>query len=195
MDCIGGIALIPGTTPNDLQQAIKNDKVADKISYFIPKTGDGVFIPAGTVHTLGDGVVIFEVQQNSDVTFRLYDWGHVDANTGKPRALQVDEALACINFEQAAKGPVEPVVENVTSVLRERLFLCEQFVLWRLSGVSPFIVGSPEMPHALVCIAGSGRIEFDGSAYGMGKGDVFLLPASVGECLFRTKDYVCLKEK
>jgi mannose-6-phosphate isomerase len=186
--------LIPGTTPNDLQQAIKNDKVADKISYFIPKTGDGVFIPAGTVHTLGDGVVIFEVQQNSDVTFRLYDWGHVDANTGKPRALQVDEALACINFEQAAKGPVEPVVENVTSVLRERLFLCEQFVLWRLSGVSPFIVGSPEMPHALVCIAGSGRIEFDGSAYGMGKGDVFLLPASVGECLFRTKDYVCLLE-
>jgi mannose-6-phosphate isomerase len=45
------------------------------------RPGDAVFIPAGTVHTLGSGVVVFEVQQNSDVTFRLYDWGHVDAKT------------------------------------------------------------------------------------------------------------------
>ena len=186
--------LVPGTTSKDLQQAIKSDKVADKISYFTPKAGDGVFIPAGTVHTLGGGVVVFEVQQNSDVTFRLYDWGHVDANTGQPRALQVDEALACINFAQAAKGPVEPVVEDVTSVLRERLFRCDYFELWRLSGVSPFSVGSPETPHALVCIAGSGQIESGGSAYGMEKGDVFLLPAVIGECLFRTKGRVSLLE-
>ena len=62
------------------------------------KPGDGVFIPAGTVHSLGGDVVVFEVQENSDVTFRLYDWDHVDAKTGKPRALQVDQALACIDF-------------------------------------------------------------------------------------------------
>ena len=186
--------LIPGTSAEDLQQAIRNDKVADKISHFIPKPGDGIFIPAGTVHTLGGGVVVFEVQQNSDVTFRLYDWGHVDAKTGKPRDLQVQEALACINYAQAAAGPVEPVVEDVKSVLRERLFLCEHFVLWRLSGMSPFIVGSPGMPHVLVCIAGEGQIEYDGSAYHVGKGDVFLLPAAIGECLFRTKGRISLLE-
>ena len=65
-----------------------------------PKAGDAVFIPAGTVHTLGDDVVVFEVQQNSDVTFRLYDWGHVDAKTGQPRPLQVDQALASIDFAE-----------------------------------------------------------------------------------------------
>ncbi len=73
----------------DLCRALSNGEgVPDDLAYFTPKPGDGVFLPAGTVHTLGDGVVVFEVQQNSDVTFRLYDWGHVDPNTGQPRALR-----------------------------------------------------------------------------------------------------------
>jgi mannose-6-phosphate isomerase len=74
----------------------------------VPKPGDAVFIPAGTVHTLGGGVVVFEVQQNSDVTFRLYDWGHVDAKTGQPRPLQVDQAFACIDFANATAAWSRP---------------------------------------------------------------------------------------
>ena len=50
--------------------------------------------------------MVFEIQQNSDVTFRLYDWNHVDAKTGKPRELQVDKAIACIDFAQGEVGPV-----------------------------------------------------------------------------------------
>lgn len=108
----------------------------------LPKAGDGVFIPAGTVHSLGGDVVVFEIQQNSDVTFRLYDWGHVDAKTGQPRELEVDQALACIDFVDGAAGPVTPVVEAETLVERERLFQCEPFQLWRLRGQSPFTVGT-----------------------------------------------------
>ena len=78
-----------GTTRDDLRQALANGTVADHLAGFTPKAGDAVFIQAGTVHSLGD-VVVFEVQQNSDVTFRLYDWDHVDARTGQPRPLQVD---------------------------------------------------------------------------------------------------------
>jgi mannose-6-phosphate isomerase class I len=81
---------------------------------------------------LGGGVVVFEVQENSDVTFRLYDWNHVDAKTGKPRALQVDRALACIDFGECAGGLVVPVVEATEPVERERLFRCEHFRLSRL---------------------------------------------------------------
>jgi mannose-6-phosphate isomerase len=92
--------LKPGTTEAGLRQAITNGGVADHLACFTPKPGDAVFIPAGTVHSLGGDVVVFEVQQNSDVTFRLYDWDHVDAKTGKPRALQVDQALACIDFAE-----------------------------------------------------------------------------------------------
>jgi hypothetical protein len=78
-----------------------------------------------------------------------------------------------------------PVVEEVKPVLRERLFLCEHFGLWRLGGESPFTVGAAETPRVLVCIAGDGQLEHDGATYAVGKGDVLLLPAVVGACLCR----------
>ncbi len=186
--------LKPGTTADDLRRGLTNGAVADHLVCFTPKPGDGVFLPAGTVHALGGDVVVFEVQQNSDVTFRLYDWDHVDAKTGQPRALQVDQALACIDFAQGAVGPVVPVVEEAQPVLRERLFLCEHFGLWRLRGESPFIVGAAGTPRVLVCIAGDGRLEHDGANYAVGKGDVLLLPAVVGACAFRPHSAVSLLE-
>jgi mannose-6-phosphate isomerase len=167
--------------------------VADHLTCFTPKPGDGVFVPAGTLHSLGD-VVVFEVQENSDVTFRLYDWGHVDARTGQPRALQVDQAFACINFAESEAGFVEPVVEATTPVRRERLFDCEHFRLWRLSGQSPFTVGAAGVPRVLVCIAGDGQLEHDGASYAIGRGDVLLLPAAVGACLCRPPGDVNLLE-
>ena len=163
--------LKPGTTAENLRQALGNGTVADQLACFTPKPGDGVFLPAGTVHTLGGGVVVFEVQQNSDVTFRLYDWGHVDAKTGQPRALQVDQALACIDFAERAAGPVMPVVESDDARERERLFQCGHFGLWRLRGQSPFTVGAAGVPRVLVCIEGAGQIEHDGATYAVGKGE------------------------
>ena len=110
-----------------LKRALTDGTVADRLASFTPKPGDGVFIPAGTVHSLGGGVVVFEVQQNSDVTFRLHDWNRVDTKTGKPRPLQVEQAIACIDFEQACGGPVVPVMEGETPVLREQLFFVSIF--------------------------------------------------------------------
>ena len=131
--------------------------MADRLACFHPKPGDAVFLPAGTVHSLGGDVVVFEVQQNSDVTFRLYDWNHVDPKTGKPRALQVDQALACIDFCQCAGGLVAPVVETTTPVHRERLFHCDHFWLSRVRGESPFTVGAAGVPRVLVCIEARGN--------------------------------------
>ena len=177
--------LKPGTTLDILRCALSHGTAAEHIACFTPKPGDGVFIPAGTVHSLGGDVVVFEVQRNSDVTFRLYDWGHVDAKTGKPRELEVDQALACIDFTECAGGLVAPVVEATTPVERERLFQCEHFRLWRLRGQSPFTVGATGVPRVLVCIEGEGQVEHDGATYAVGKGDVVVLPAVVGACAFR----------
>jgi len=185
--------LKPGTTSENLGEAITNGTVTDHLACFIPKRGDGVFIPAGTVHSLGD-VVVFEVQENSDVTFRLYDWNHVDAKTGQPRTLQVDQAMACIDFAQRAVGPVVPVVEEKSPVLRERLFQCEHFGLWRLSGESPFTLGVSGMARVLVCLAGDGQLEHDGSNYVVGRGDVMLLPAVVGACRCRPSGAIIMLE-
>ena len=186
--------LKPGTTAANLRQALTNGSVADELAWFTPQPGDGVFLPAGTVHSLGGDVVVFEVQQNSDVTFRLYDWGHVDAKTGQPRALQVDQALACIDFVEGAVGRVLPVVEATIPVERERLFQCEHFWLWRRRGRSAFTVGTSDVPCVLVCIEGMGQIEHGGTTYAVGTGDVFLLPAAIGTCTFRPHSAVTLLE-
>jgi mannose-6-phosphate isomerase len=181
------------TTADNLRKALAKDAVADHLASFVPTPGDGILIQAGTVHSLRD-VVVFEVQQNSDVTFRLYDWDHIDAQTGQRRALQVEQAMACIDFAQGAVGPVLPVVEETKPVVRERLFLCEHFGLWRICGDSPFVVGAAGTPRVVVCIVGDGQLEHDGNNYGLAKGDVTLLPAAVGACLCRPRATMSLLE-
>ena len=185
--------LKPGTTLDDLRRAVANGEGADNVASFVPKAGDAVFIPAGTVHSLG-GVVVFEIQENSDVTFRLDDWGHVDPKTGRPRALQVDQALSAIDMAQGAGGPVSPAVEETTPIERERLFDCEHFRLWRLRGRAPFPIGVAEAPRVLVCVEGKGHLEHGGESYSVRRGDVWLLPAVVGVCAFRPSGIVGLLE-
>jgi mannose-6-phosphate isomerase len=182
-----------GTTAASLRLALKNKTVVDLLAGFTPKPGDAIFCRAGTVHALGD-VVVFEIQQNSDVTFRLHDWDHVDPKTGKPRALDVDKAIACIDFAKGPVGAVAPVVETTAPVERERLFDCEHFLLWRLRGESPFTVGAVDVPRVLVCIGGAGEVEHNGASYAMQKGDVVLLPAVIGVCSFRPRTAVNLLE-
>ena len=172
------------TTPGSLSESLKEGTIAERLVSISPKSGDAVFIPAGTVHTLGNDVVVFEVQQNSDVTYRLYDWGHIDSVTKELRPLQVDQALACIDFGSRNSGLVTPRVETTGPVERERLFDCAAFLLWRVRGQAQFTVGAIAEPHVLVGIEGSGRIMHDGTPYAVGKGDVWLLPAEVGVCAF-----------
>jgi mannose-6-phosphate isomerase len=186
--------LKPGATEAVLRQAVANGDLADRLACYTPKPGDAFFLPAGTVHSLGGDIVVFEVQQNSDVTFRLYDWNHLDAKTGKPRALQVDQALACIDFGESAGGPAAPVTEQTTPVLRERLFHCEKFCLSRLRSETPFSVGAPGVPGVLVCIEGAGEVEHAGATYSIAKGDVYLLPAAIGECTFQLRGAVTVLE-
>jgi len=186
--------LKPDTTEADLQRALTNGTVADHLACLTPKPGDAIFLRAGTVHSLGGDLVVFEIQQNSDVTFRLYDWDHIDPKTGKPRALQVDKAMACIDFAEGPVSRVMPDVETTTPVEHERLFHCEHFWLWRLRGQSPFTVGKADLPRVLVCIEGEGQVEHGDATFAVGKGDVFLLPAAIGTCVFRPRVAVNLLE-
>jgi len=95
-----------GVDQRGLRDAVAAGRAEEVLHSFEPRIGDGVFLPAGVVHALGAGVVIFEVQQSSDVTYRLYDWNRVDVTTGRPRELHLEQALACTDF---GRGPVEPV--------------------------------------------------------------------------------------
>jgi mannose-6-phosphate isomerase len=185
--------LKPDTTRDDIERAL-TARMADSIlPSFTPTVGDAVFIRAGTVHSLS-GVVVFEVQENSDVTFRLYDWDRIDPKTGKPRPLQVEQALACIDYGQGAVGLVSPVVEATQPVYRERLFDCPQFRVWRHRGAVPFSVGIAGEPRVLVGIDGAGQLVHEGYGYAFGRGDVMLLPAVIGVCSCQPSSTLTLLE-
>jgi mannose-6-phosphate isomerase len=185
--------LKPGVTAPRLRAAIADGTVADELAEFAPLPGDAVLIPAGTVHSLAD-VVVFEIQQNSDVTFRIYDWNHIDPRTLQRRPLQVEKAMACIDFEQIALMPLTPRTLERRPVLREKLIDCEQFAATRISGREPFVVGRADTPRVLVCLAGKGHLEYAGRTYTFSRGQVLLSPAVVGECLCRPHGAVCILE-
>jgi mannose-6-phosphate isomerase len=186
--------LRPGSTPANLRTALSNDTLAEHMVRISPKVGDAVFTPAGTVHSLGGDVLVFEIQENSDVTFRLYDWGHIDPKIGQPRPLQVEEAMASICYGKSAAGLVTPIVEATAPICREQVFNDKHFLLWRLRGQSPFCVGTHDAPRVLVCVQGAGHLEHDGETYAVAKGEVWLLPAVVGVCTFRPTEPITLFE-
>ncbi len=182
-----------GTTPQSLQQAIDHHAVAGTLASFKAAASDAVFIQAGTMHSLCD-LVVFEIQQNSDVTYRLDDWDRVDAKTGESRPLQVKQAMACIDFGQVAISPVVPVIDESTPLRREGLFDCAHFRLSRVHANSPFMVGKKDSPSVLVCIEGAGQIEYHGIEYTFNKGDVMLLPSVLGMCIYHPHGAATLLE-
>jgi len=96
--------LQPGLDGAAVARAIRRDRLEEAVRFFPVRAGDVLFIPAGTVHALCRGVVLYEVQQNSDVTFRIYDYGRRGLD-GKPRDLHVEQALEVIDFGGALDGP------------------------------------------------------------------------------------------
>jgi len=182
-----------GVTAADLR-AISKQTANDHLASFTPEPGQSVLIEAGTVHSIGGGIVVFEVQENSDVTFRLYDWDHIDSQTGRPRSLQADQALTCIDFARGAIRPSEPTIETTQPAMRECLIDCSHFRMWRVRSTVPFDAGEIAAPRVLVCLDGGGMIEYDGDDFAMRKGTVMLLPAAVGMCRFRPVAPVTLLE-
>src|SRR5207248_9320926 len=108
-----------GIGAGDFRAALKAKTVPHALHSFTPSPGDCVFLEAGTVHAIGADILLFEVQQTSDITYRLYDWDRVDAKTGKPRDLHIDDGLACAAF---ALGPFHAIRSRAGG--RERLVTC-----------------------------------------------------------------------
>ena len=115
--------LKPGVGISEMRSAVAAGQVAECLHSFTPKVGDFLYLPAGTVHGPGAGVLIAEIQQTSDATFRLFDWNRVDAE-GKPRTLHVEQSLACIDWKQ---GPIEPCIDTRLENGRQRLAACRYF--------------------------------------------------------------------
>jgi mannose-6-phosphate isomerase len=166
--------LRPGVRPAELLAAVKAGTVTQCLHSFEPRPGDCVFFPAGTVHAVGGGVLMAEVQQTSDATFRLFDWNRKDAS-GKSRELHLAESLACIDWQ---RGPVEPVhAEGFGTPRRRRQVLvnCPYFTLEYAQEAEPFACGGTGRLQAAVVLAGRGRWQ-DGEE--LRTGQTWVLPAA-----------------
>lgn len=160
LDAEEGASLICGfersMTRKDFADHIANGTAHTAVKSFPVKAGDVFFIPAGTVHAIGAGILVAEVQQNSDVTYRVWDWGRVGTD-GKPRELHVDRALDVSVTEPYTTpcGQVGEVREIMGGSLRT-LAECPAFSTWELT-----LQGKAEIPadiRCILCIAGNATL-------------------------------------
>lgn len=140
--------------------------------------GDCLFIPAGTVHAIGAGVLLAEVQQISDITFRLFDWNRLD-RLGQPRPLHVAEALDSTDFSPGPANPVVPrVVSRDASHLHEALVSCAYFTIERHTARTPVVLPRDNRCRMLMGLQGVLRLAGIDTAETLSCGQTLLLPAS-----------------
>ncbi len=158
------VGLREAMTRAQLEEALHSGTVADYIHGIRVKPGDAMFLPAGRLHAVGEGNLLVEIQQNSDTTYRMFDWNRVD-DQGKPRRLHVDQALQCIEFKDIRPRLVQAESEVL---LHHDLFEIQK---WNLD--SPREI-APRGQFAIVCCL-SGKLRC--ADVDFGPGEFSLIPA------------------
>ena len=156
-----------GVSEKDFQLALDEGKLQDHIKSFPVKKGDFIYLPSGCLHAIGEGIVIFEIQQNSDTTYRVYDWGRMGTD-GKPRKLHKEQALSCISYSD--NDPIMGNQDNGTMVK------CDYFNV----GISTFKPGekkqiSDATSFAIYSVI-EGSLRLDEQI--LASGDSFIYPAT-----------------
>lgn len=158
-DAVLYAGLQDGVDQQTLRAALEAGTVESCLHSIRPKAGDCVFIPAGTTHALGAGLLVAEIQQASNTTFRLFDWNRLDAQ-GKPRALHVEQALEVIDFSGGPR-PVQ-IPQTTSQAGRQRMVECDKFVLDRLSQVDTADVAGDKNFHLLTAPRGGVTLRWSG---------------------------------
>lgn len=169
--------LRPGIDREDLLREIHEGTMERCMHQFEPRAGDCIFIPAGVVHALGAGLVIAEIQESSDTTFRLFDWNRLGPD-GKPRALHVEQAMNVIDFDRGPVSPQRPLPTGSSCV--KRLVECGHFIWDRWDFSDTQQIGGDGRSHILAVVSGAVHVSRDPSQRPLSRGQTMLLPASLG---------------
>ena len=169
-DCDPGaklyVGLKNGVTRADFEQAIADGSVADCVHAITPNPGESIFIASGRLHAIGAGFLIHEIQQNSDTTYRVFDWNRLGLD-GKPRELHVAESLASIDFTDFEPAMDTPVGDTLAS--------CEYFQADRKSLAAGETIANPRDDRFSILSIADGQLESEGGRR-FGKGSFILLP-------------------
>lgn len=195
VDCEEGAELIYGfrdeISREDFRNAIEENTLLDKVNSVPVKKGDVFFISSGTLHAIGKGILIAEIQQNSNTTYRVYDYGRIGAD-GKPRELHIEKALDVTKLKKAPGQTVYPSVSldgECAGTTVRLLGDCEYFTVSKAdldSSVFKFCVGEESFRHLLV-IDGNAEMTWNGETYPLEKGASWFIPASCGDFAIKGK--------
>jgi mannose-6-phosphate isomerase len=170
--------LKPGVDRRTLEREVTRGSCDVCLHAFEPRVGDCIFIEAGTVHALGAGLLIAEIQQASDTTYRLFDWNRVDRD-GRPRELHIEQALDTIDFSRGPVSAARPTSTERPGV--ERLVACDKFVLERRSIDAVRRVPQDDRFHILAVVEGGVSLRAKGDNTHLKRGNSILIPASARE--------------
>jgi mannose-6-phosphate isomerase len=180
------VGLKRGATREEFERQLKAGTVADCFHRVSVRAGDAMFLPSGRVHALGAGLVIFEIQQNSDTTYRVFDWNRVGLD-GKPREVHVPQSLASINFNDFEPALIREEAESsqagkARTLVRDPLFTVE--VHRRPAGTESLPAGKMQI---IGLLTGQVRIADGQSTVALAPGQFCLLPASLKDVTLQTE--------
>jgi len=160
------VGLRASLTREEFRDAVKQGRVADCVHTIQVKSGDAMFLPAGRFHAVGGGNLLVEIQQNSDTTYRVFDWNRLD-DQGRRRQLHVDQALQSIDFDDVAPKLIEPRGELL---VKHELFEIQK---WNLD--APREIAPPGQFAIVCCLSGAVR----SADVDLTPGEFFFVPASL----------------
>lgn len=173
------VGLVPKAKAEDLLMAIETQTLEDLFVHWRVQPGDTFFVPAGTPHTIGPGMVLCEVQEYSDLTYRVYDYGRVDAH-GKPRELHIEKALDVIEFGRPVRAKASRIHLRGHGMENSLLSACRYFATerWKITALVE-AHSDPEHFDLLVILTGSGDFAWESAPATYQSGECWLVPAGL----------------
>ena len=169
------LGLKPGVTLDEFRRAIEQTRAEELLNWVDVFAEDMIYVSAGTVHTIGGGMVLVETQQTSDITYRLYDYG-------RPRELHLEQGLAAIKLHTNAGKVVRSGIDGSNTLVRSPFFQVQKMPLREPMRAEV----SPESPHILVAVSGAAIVESHGmEPTTFATGDAVVIPACVSEYTVR----------
>lgn len=195
VDCEPGAHLIygfqKGISKEEFRRRIESDTITEVVQSVPVHKGDVFFIPAGTMHAIGAGILIAEVQQNSNTTYRISDFGRLGAD-GKPRALHIDKAVAVTDTERSKKqyGQVMECTVIPGGTIRT-LARCAFFTAQILTVTGEIQLGESGSFVSVVCLSGEATLTAESCSLQLRKGSSIFLPAGIRARLSGTAELLC----
>jgi mannose-6-phosphate isomerase len=174
--------VVPGITRESFEAAVKGDNIDSCLNYMDVSAGDAVNIPAGLVHAIGAGIVIAEIQQNSNTTYRVFDYNRADKN-GNKRPLHIEKALDVIDFNNCnTNGKLKGITIEIGEKAKKTYLVANKFFSVEKYDIEGSVEEKAEGSRffTYTCLKGEGKIRHQGCIETISMGESVLIPATLG---------------